>query len=262
MVHTNCFIVSSLTLKVLIFYQWLTVIIIDKNGQRHKYAMLQYNFDGPKVEIKIKPHGNSLLDRPYFRTSDSTKSHLKEIATTQKPKEALNTLIMEKGGEIYANNAASLPRDGRQISYARGKNHMKDSNPLYSIMVECKLAQEKADIYVQDVKAAPQPMCILSFEWQLNDMERFLTNNNEFGILTVDTTYNLGDFYVTPLTYPHLMLQDVKSRKSPLMLGPVLVHQSTSFSTYNYFASTLIGLRPTLHCVLAFGSDGDKASTY
>ena len=90
--------------------------------------MLQYNFDGPEVEIKIKPHGNSLLDRPYFRTYDSTKSHLKEIATIQKPKEALNTLIMEKG-EIYANNAACLPCDGRQISYARGKNH---TNPLYN----------------------------------------------------------------------------------------------------------------------------------
>ena len=145
------------------------------------------------------------------------KSHPQEVATTQKPKEALNTLILEKGGENYAKNVASLPRDSRQISYAREKKHMKDPNPLYSVMLECKLAQGKADIYVQDVKAAPQPMCILSFEWQ------FLTNNNEFGILTVDTTYNLGNFYVTPLTYPHLMLQDTKSRKSPLMLGPILV---------------------------------------
>ena len=90
-------------------------------------------------------------------------------------------------------------------------------------------------------------------------MERFLTNNNEFGILTVDTTYNLGEFYVTPLTYPHLMLQDIKSNKPPLMLGPILVHQSTAFSAYNYFASTLIGLRPKLRHILAFGSDGDKA---
>ena len=155
--------------------------ITDKNGQRHKYAMLQYNFDGPEIEIKVKPHGNSLSGRPFFRTSDSMKSHLQEVATAQKPKEELNTLILEKGGEIYAKNVASLPRDSRQISYAREKKHMKDPNPLYSVMLECKLSQGEADIYVQDVKAAPQPMCVLSFEWQLNDMERFLTNNNEFG---------------------------------------------------------------------------------
>ena len=55
------------------------------------------------------------------------------------------------------------------------------------------------------------------------------------------------------------MLQDVTTKKSPLLLGPVLVHQSTNFSTFNYFASTLVGCRPKLRQILAFGSDGDKA---
>lgn len=211
------------------------------------------------MEVKIKPHGNSKHGRPYFRTSESTKKRLQELAITQKPMEAINNLMMEKGGEIYAKSAACVPRDSRQIGYLREKKCTKDPNPLYSIMLECKVAQGKAEIFVQDVKAAPQPMCVLSFNRQLDDMERFLTNNNQFGILTVDTTYNLGDFYVTALTYPHLMLQDVTTKRSPLLLGPVLVHQSTSFSAFNYFASTLVGCRPSLRQVLAFGSDGDKA---
>ena len=232
---------------------------VDGNGQRHKYALIQYLFDGPEVEVKVKPHGNSKHARPYFRTSESTKKRLQEIATSEKPKETINTLMMESGGELYARSAACVPRDSRQISYLREKKHSKDPNPLYSIMLECKLAQGKAEVFVQDVKAAPQPMCVLSFNRQLDDMERFLTNNHQFGILTVDTTYNLGDFYVTALTYPHLMLQDVGTKKSPLLLGPVLVHQSLSFSAFNYFASTLIGCRPSLRQILAFGSDGDKA---
>ena len=49
------------------------------------------------------------------------------------------------------------------------------------------------------------------------------------------------------------------TKKSPFLLGPVLIHQSTSFSAFNYFASTLIGCRPKLRHILAFGSDGDKA---
>lgn len=85
--------------------------------------------------------------------------------------------------------------------------------------------------------------CDLSFEWQVNDMECFLTNNNEFGILTADTTYNttLVTFMLHLLTYKHLMLQDTKSKKSPLMLSPILVHQSTNLFAYNYFASPLTG---------------------
>ena len=116
-----------------------------------------------------------------------------------------------------------------------------------------------SQVFVQDVKAAPNPMCVLSSEWQLDDMVRFLTNNNQFGILTADTTYNLGDFYVTPMTYPHLMLQDVNTGKAPIILGPVLVHQRVDFNSFNNFSSTLVGCRRELRQILAFGSDGDKA---
>ena len=42
---------------------------------------------------------------------------------------------------------------------------------------------------------------------------RFLTCNHNFGVLTINATYKLGEFYVTPMTYPHLMLQDVKTNE-------------------------------------------------
>lgn len=244
--------------KFFFTYYYSNQIFLDQQGCRHKYAMVQYLFEGPEVDVKIKPHGNSSIGRPFFRTSGSTKDRIEEVASSHTPKEALNLLTKEQGGEISARGAASLPRNRRQIAYARGQKQMKDPNPLYSIMMECKISQGKSDCFVQDVKAAPQPMCVLSTEWQLDDMVRFLTKNHHFGILTVDTTFNLGDFYVTPITYPHLMLQDVKTGKSPLLLGALLIHQSTSFAAFNYFASTLVGCRPALRQLMAFGTDGDK----
>ena len=93
--------------------------------------------------------------------------------------------------------------------------------------------------------------CVLSSEWQL-DMVRFLTNNHHFGVLTIDTTYNLGEFYVTPLVYPHLMLDDIETGKPPMLLGPVLVHQTVDFSAFHYFASTLIECRQDLHHLIWF----------
>ena len=90
-------------------------------------------------------------------------------------------------------------------------------------------------------------------------MVRFLTNSQHFTILTADTTFNLGEFYVTPTSYHHLMLEDVRSRKHPIILGPVLVHQQKDFSSFNYFASTLVIHDRRIRNVLAFGTDGDKA---
>ena len=80
-----------------------------------------------------------------------------------------------------------------------------DKNVLYSVMLECKLARGNTEAFVRDVKAEPSPQCVMFFDWQLNDMERFLTNNHCFGILSVDTTYNLGDFlcHINNLSTPH-----------------------------------------------------------
>ena len=42
------------------------------------------------------------------------------------------------------------------------------------------------------------------------------------------------------------------------MLGPLLYHQKMDFAAFNYFASSLIGIKE-LKNILAFGTDGDKA---
>ena len=152
------------------------------------------------------------------------------MAKSEKPKSAVFTIGKECGGEIEVTTPSMLPRNRQQISNIPRSHLAGDKNVLYSVMLECKLARGNTEAFVCDVKAAPSPQCVMFFDWQLNDMERFLANNHCFGILSVDTTYNLGDFYVTLTTYPHLMLQDVNTGKHPTMVGPVLVHQQTDFS--------------------------------
>ena len=184
--------------------------ITDGNGAQNRYGMIQYYFDGPEIEIKIKPHGNSKSASPFFRTSESAKKLHKELAATTMPKEAVYQATLMQGGEIEAKGMSSLPRNRQQIANYRRLEKKKDDNVLYSVMLECKLAQGTQEAFVRDVKAAPDPQYILFFDWQLADMERFVTNSSEqCGILTIDPTYNLGQFYVTPTTYPHLMLEDI-----------------------------------------------------
>lgn len=118
------------------------------------------------------------------------------------------------------------------------------------------MSQGTREAFIRDVKASPEPQCVLFLDSQLADMERFLLCDEGFGI---DPTYNLGQFYVTPTTYPHLMLQDITTRKHPSLLGPVLVHQRMDFPSFNYFSSTLIGVNKNLRNVKAFGTDGQEA---
>ena len=231
----------------------------DANGCQNKYALVQYWFDGPPVKIKVKPHGNSSSSHPYFRVAASARAQHREIAAKSTPKSALQIATCKQGGELEARGFNMLPRNVQEMKNFRRSEHKKDTNVLYSVMLQCKLSEGKADAFVRDVKAAPEPQCVLFSDWQLNDLSRLVTNPDQFSIFSADTTYNLGDFYVTPTTYQHLMLEDTTTMKHPHFLGPILVHQRKNFSAFNYLASTLIGHCKKLRDVQAFGTDGDPA---
>ena len=77
----------------------------------------------------------------------------------------------------------------------------------------------------------------------------------------IDPTFTLGDFDVTITTYRHLILQSRSNPngKSPVMAGPIFVHMRKDFSTYYFFASSLVSLKPEIANLKAFGTDGEAA---
>lgn len=253
-------------LKNFYFYSIIIIVwclfhffFIDIKGVMRHLCMLQYYFDGPVVSVTPKPHGLSKHSQPYYRTPKSTMDKLKKVSTESMPKAALNKLVADEGGEIESKRPTKLPRNRQQLSNLRRSTNVRDSNVLYTILLECKLAQGSVDAYIRDVKAAPNPQCILFFDWQIKEMIKFLTNPFCFGVFNVDTTFNLGQFYVTTTSYPHYMLESIRTTKPPHIIGPVLVHQKVDFSSFNYFAGTLVSQDRRLRNIMAFGTDGDKA---
>ena len=105
------------------------------------------------------------------------------------------------------------------------------------------------------VQADPDAMCLLTSDCQLNDMARFCTDQGHFSVVGVDPTFNLGEFSVTVKTYKHLQLTERQTKKPPVLLSPMIVHQKrikiVPFSCIRY--------RWTLNSLVAFGTDGGKA---
>ena len=195
----------------------------------------------------------------FFRTTATAKKECQELAKENTPSEAVRIMTAQQGGEVHVQGAGSVAHDEMQIKNFRRQSVDKGNDALHAIMLECKLAQGKAEAFVRDVKAAPEPMAVCYADWQLGDLERFCTNSadHEFSILSVDTTFNLGDFFVTPTSYKHLLLEDIRTGESPVIIGPVLVHQQMKFTSFNYLASVLIDGNKKLRNIQAFGTDGD-----
>ena len=81
----------------------------------------------------------------------------------------------------------------------------------------------------------------------------------EYRPLTVDATFDFRPYNVTPTSYQHLIVLRNEDSKHPTMIGPVLLHEKKTQSTYSLFGGTLKSLEPELKNLMAFGTDDEKA---
>ena len=72
-------------------------------------------FDGPELDIKVKPHGNSKMATPYFRTAKKTKERIRTLATTSTLKHIVHGITTEEGREMEARRSTFLPHDRQQV---------------------------------------------------------------------------------------------------------------------------------------------------
>lgn len=127
------------------------------------------------------------------------------------------------------------------------------------MILKCIDDSKHPNRFLRFVQGAPQPLAFLSDDRQLLDLERFCTNPSKPGILSVDTTYNCGEFYITPTTYWHQLLLSKRTGKHPVLLGPTLIHKHRDQEAFSYLTSSMTRLKPSLARILGVGCDRDKA---
>ena len=237
----------------------LLYAFVDSVGDQLNLTFVQYSFCGKPHSVLQRPHGNSKSSQPFVRTTPSTLQKLKDCRKNhQTPKQAVSTITNEKGGIVNTKAVGDIPRNRRQV-YNIKNSQNNDTDPLLSVMAMCKQSMGKdGDPFVRIVTSAPEPMCIMCTNSQLNDVERFCTDPSMFSLLSIDPTFNLGDFSLTVTSYCNLLLQSHTTGKHPVMIGPMLVHRRKVFSTYHFFVCSLVSLKPTLSSLQAFGTDGEE----
>jgi hypothetical protein len=139
-----------------------------------------------------------------------------------------------------------------------GGSYLKQDDELALLVERCKLhSGDKA--FVRCVSLAPEPVVILSTNFQLTEIKRCCTIHNNAAILSIDPTFDLGNFYVTPMCFLHPMFVSRDTGKNPLFIGPILIHKRMNFQAYHFFASQLVNLCPDINHLKCFGTDGEKA---
>ena len=152
-----------------------------------------------------------------------------------------------RGGVLHAKSSCDLLRDRKQadnLKYA-AKHKLVTISTSYQhdilahVMQMCKSSSDSDTEFVRSVEAAPEPICMLAANQQLLDMKHFCTGDAS-SVLSIDPTFNLGPFSVMPVMYRNALMEIVRSKTSPISLGPVLIHQTKTMKPFHYSVSTLI----------------------
>ena len=220
------------------------------------YSFIHYGFQG--AEHLNPPHQNARKgSTPYKRTKPSTMKRIKEIAKDHKAKEIIEIIDSEKGSIEHIESVTDLPRDRQQIRNIRRNLFSIDHKDEFAaILQKCKVDNDEP--FIRCIQAVPEPACIVATNHQLKQMEVNCTDEN-FSIVTVDPTFNLGEFYVTPMVFMQKKFVRKHTEQHPICLGPLLIHQRLNYSSYCYFATQLAILQPRLRHVRAIGTDGEQA---
>lgn len=154
-------------------------------GRCKQFAFIQYGFDRQEHPIEVRPHGNSKGKKPFRRCKPSVLKQLKESVDKRSPMHVLREVENLKGGVMNAQSGCDLPRNRKQVynfkfavknqphGTSASAKPVSRTDLLAQVMLMCK-ESSGLQAYVRSVEAAPEPMCILTTDQQLSDMDEVL----------------------------------------------------------------------------------------
>ena len=96
------------------------------------------------------------------------------------------------------------------------------TDDIMGLQEKCKKEASYPTIrFILEITPVPSLFISLATNRQLDDLKRFCTNPKRFSVLGIDTMFNVGDFYVTAVTYRNLILRSSTANigTHPVMLG-------------------------------------------
>lgn len=106
--------------------------------------------------------------------------------------------------------------DSTSVMLNEMQSRKKNKDEMCELIKMSRLEASELRPFIRRVQVNPEPSCIVASERQLNDLVRFGTSQFlPASGLCIDTTFNIGNFFVTPTTYKHKILFDRQYGKEP-----------------------------------------------
>lgn len=149
---------------------------------------------------------------------------------------------------------SELPRGKQQIYNA--KSRISSSVTQDDVEDLLKYARDKEDLILHH-SDYPEDRWVLGTTSMCSDLSKFTTSDLLCHPLSVDPTFKMGQFEVTPVVYKNLLLKLKRTDESPVFLGPTMIHHKKTYDAYRTLAATCTAKCKGLSNAKGFITDGE-----
>lgn len=234
-------------------------LLRDKRGDIMKNTvLLRYHITSGVKEVKLQvlPHGNAKRTKnvPFYPTAKSTMEAIKDQLKQKPSMEVYKVVSRSAGGPSGANTVGELPRSQKQI-YDLQFNSKREKDPVDDFLLYARHKEDKIVLRHEDM---PLDLWVLGTEVMCHDIVRFSCSDKLSYPISIDPTFNMGQYEVTPVVYKHLFLTSKRYGQSPVFLGPTMLHHKKNFDTYKVLFSTTVGNCKGLSEAKGYITDGEE----
>ena len=216
----------------------------DNRFRRQSYQMCQNNryvlvhYIGDSSLYVPTPHGNSHNQREYMMCAPSVIKNAETALETQTAAKLYKMVAPGIGTGIH--HGILNPRDRKMLENIRSKvlNMNRFSPDALSNIVELYY---HIPGFIRKVEIVPDFNCVLISDEMVSLLSNLLANKIQV-TFAYDTTFNIGDYYVSTLVTRHIHFEN-----DPVIPVGFMLHERKLFSTHQLFFKICSELIPLIN---------------
>ena len=228
--------------------------ISDHNGEELQFGLVEYHFTDE--EHPVSPHKNPRTGKSFVSTAPSTRKAIREkVKSHNGPSSIFDESVESTGGILHCDVMADMPRDIKQVKNACQNLKEKDDKDQFASLLDLS----RKEPAVRNLQWTPSPRVVFCTDEQLMEIVEECCSVDSKSVLAIDTTYNVGDFYVTSTTYQSSKLVHSRTGKPAILPGPAMFHVRRAEKDFKYFCYSLLEINEGFEGISFLGGDRDKA---
>lgn len=233
---------------------------VSKNFQRHAYQLLEdasvtlVHYMGDNSIAVDFAHRNAVhSNASYARTCPSAMEKLKLLCKS----DFANIVYKKETASLYSGSVkmqSQIPRNMKQLCNLRYQQLQQSRISKDDLFNLHEIAYDVSG-YVWKIFTFPDLVCIFGLKEILDEFDKVLQLEHSSQLLSYDTTFQLGDFYVSTLLFRHIVFKE-----QPCIPAMFLIHERKLTETHRFmFQECLVRIPYLKKATCPIVTDNEKA---